>query len=103
VAEEANGQRLVAAGELLRQQCRRRGVDGGRRQIEVFEPVLLGEQAGKAACENPAARDDDLADPPAGLLLFGERQLELLGRQQPVADEQRPERYARRLRRQHQR
>ena len=63
VAQEADRDGLVAARVLLRQQPRHRRVDLHRAEVEVLELVLLGQEPGDVAGGDPAARDDDLAEP----------------------------------------
>ena len=102
LGEEANRQRLVAARVFLRQERRGRRIQLDPVQVEELEPVLLGEQARELGSRDPAVGEDDLADAGAGLLLLGERELELLRREQAVANEQRAERHPRRVRRERQ-
>ena len=78
VADEPHRDGLVAAGELLRQQHRRLEVEVGRREVDVLEPVLVGERLGEVLWRNPAVPDDDLAEPLAGQLLLLEGLLDLV-------------------------
>ena len=89
VSEEADGECAVAERELLREERRCRRVDVLAREVEVVEVVLLGERARDRRTLHPAVVDDDLAEPATRLLLLRECQLQLLGRQQGVADEER--------------
>ena len=52
--EEPHRQRLVAARVLLRQQGCGRQVDLHRAEVEVLEPVLLGEQRGRRRGRRPS-------------------------------------------------
>ena len=60
-------------------------------EVDVLEPVLLGERTGEVLRRDPAVRDDDLAEPLAGQLLLLERALDLLDAEQAAVDQQRAE------------
>ena len=62
------------------------------REVDELEVVLLREALRDRDAARPAVLDDDLAEPAAGGLAFPERLLELARRDQPVAQQEDPER-----------
>src|SRR5262249_12817898 len=60
--------------------------------VDELEAVLLGERVRDRLARDPAEADEDLAEPPAELLLLDEGQLELLCGDQTLTEEHRSER-----------
>ena len=88
VVEEPHGHRLVASRELLGEQHRGVEVEVGLRQVDVLEPVLVGQRLGEVLGRNPVVTDDDLAESLARERLFLERLLDLVHGQQAAIDQQ---------------
>ena len=61
VGLEADGQRAVAAREVLREQRGRLDLDVGFRELDERELVLLGENARDLRARDVPALDEDLA------------------------------------------
>ena len=56
--------------------------------------MLLGEGVGECAAGDPAAAADDGPESIAGLVLLGQRLLELFRREQLLTEQQRPQLHA---------
>ena len=67
VADERDRQRLVALGDLAREEVRRRHVDVEDGEVDEVEPVALGERDGDPVGADLPAREQDLLGRRAGL------------------------------------
>jgi hypothetical protein len=81
----------------MREEASRVGVDLALGEVHESEILLLGDDAGYLALLEQAFVDEDLAEALAGLDGLAERVLELLGREESFAEDQRPERRVRPL------
>ena len=91
VAEEAHRHGLVACRQLAREKQRGLEVEVRLGQVDVLEPVLLGQGLREVLRAHPAVPDDDLPEPLAGQLLLLEGALDLLHGQEAAIDQQRAE------------
>ena len=93
VVEEAHGDGVIPASEVLGQQTRRVRFDDSFLELDVLELVLLCEDPADLRAGRRALLDEDLAEPPLRIrALLLERSFELLGGDQTVSDEKRAER-----------
>lgn len=90
--EEADRDRVPRTGFLRGEppDCGR--VDLGRVEVEELEVVLLGERARDRGGLDPTSLDEKLTKAKPRALLVHQRELELLVRDQPFADEEGAER-----------
>ena len=89
LGQVADRQRTVAAHDRLGQELDRFGLDLGREDVHELEAPLLGERARQVGGRGPTVVDEDVADAPAGIVFLLERGVELLARDDAVADEKR--------------
>ncbi len=88
---------MVQPRRLVREETGRVGVDLELGEVHEAEVLLLGDDAGDLALLEQSLVDEDLAEPLASLDGLAERLLELLGREESFAEDQRPERRVRPL------
>ena len=91
VVAEPDRQCTEPTRDVLRQQARGSRVDLEPAEVEIVESVLVGERLGNLRARRKAVAHEDLAEPATARLLLGERGFELLERDCPVAEEQRPQ------------
>ncbi len=94
VAEKPDRKRRVPARETLRQQAQSQRFDLRLGEVDVLELMLLGEGMRERAAGDPAVADDDLPETIAGLVLLGERLLQLLCRQELLPEQERAKLHA---------
>src|SRR5581483_2561516 len=92
VREHADGKGAEPPGIGRPKQGDGLALDRVRPELEEVERELVGEGARDLLARHPAPLDEELAEPPAGPLALAERDLELLGVDQPGANEQRADR-----------
>ena len=78
----------MPARELGLEETRGDGVDLRAREVDELRVVLTGERFGERTRGDPSATEQDLAEPPAVLLLLIESGLELLARQVTRLDQE---------------
>ena len=88
---------MVQPRRLVREEASRVGVDLELGEVHEAEVLLLGNDPRHLALLEQPLVDEHLAEPLAGLDGLAERLLELLGREESLAEDQGPERRVRPL------
>ena len=92
VLEKADRDRVVVARDLRRQPFDGGRVDLGRVEVDELQLVLLGQRPRDRVRGHPAPLHKQLAEAQAGAMLVDQSKLELLVRDQSLADEKRSQR-----------